>query len=469
MGSAADTPLSVLVLDDDSELRASLGRVLEEKGYKVTLVADADEAIAAIQSSTFQLAISDLRLPKMDGMEFITKGRELSPQTAFILMTAFGDTDIAVQAIRCGAYDYIPKPFSGDDLLLTLRKVEERERLRNENFQLRAALTGKYSFSNIVAKSRSMLAVFDTIQRLSTFSTTVLVTGESGTGKELIARAIHESSTRKNKQFVAINCGAIPEHLMESELFGHRKGAFTDATKDKRGLFEEAQGGTIFLDEIGELPVHLQVKLLRALQEQQIRRVGDEQQIPIDIRIISATLRDLEEDVKNGRFREDLFYRLNVVAIHLAPLRDRPEDLPVLIEHFLEKHAKRLNLPQQTVPPDVMKALLTYPWPGNARELENCIERMIVLSPGEVVQLDALPDAVMKSATGEGGASHEVQSTDDGDKDENLSIKLRTKELEIRLIQRALNKTKRNRTHAAKILEISHRALLYKLKEYGIE
>lgn len=462
----SELPLSVLVLDDDVELRTSLGRVLEQKGYSVVLAADADSALSSMKATEIQLAISDLKLPTMDGLEFIKRAKELSPHTAFILMTAFGDTDIAVQAIRCGAYDYIPKPFSADELLLTLRKVEERERLRKENFQLRAALSGKYSFSNIVAKSKSMLAVFDTIQRLSTFNTTVLITGESGTGKELIARAIHESSSRKNKHFVAINCGAIPEHLMESELFGHRKGAFTDATKDKKGLFEEANGGTIFLDEIGELPLHLQVKLLRALQEQQIRRVGDEVQIPVDIRILSATLRDLEEDVKIGRFREDLFYRLNVVAIHLAPLRDRPEDLPVLIEHFLEKHSKRLNLPRQTIPQEVLKILLAYPWPGNARELENCIERMIVLSPGQTIEIDALPDSLVK-APGERLAA--ASSSGEQEDDSNLSIKQRTKDLEIRLIRRALQKTNSNRTHAAKILEISHRALLYKLKEYGIE
>jgi two-component system response regulator AtoC len=289
-----------------------------------------------------------------------------------------------------------------------------------------------------------------------------MITGESGTGKELVARAIHESSTRRTRPFIAINCGAIPETLIESELFGHKKGAFTDASRDKKGLFEEASGGTLFLDEIGELPLHLQVKLLRAIQEQQIRRVGDEQMIPIDVRIISATLRDLDEDAKAGRFREDLLYRLNVVSIHIPPLRDRPEDISILVEHFLEKHAKRLGLPVKSVPADVMQLLLKYEWRGNARELENCIERALVLSVGDAIEIDSLPAHIL---------SAEKKLATNGDpstNDANLSIKQRTRDLEIQLITRALEKTNGNRTHAAKILEISHRALLYKLKEYGL-
>jgi two-component system response regulator AtoC len=289
----------------------------------------------------------------------------------------------------------------------------------------------------------------------------VLITGESGTGKELIARAIHENSPRRGKPFIAINCGAIPETLMESELFGHKKGAFTDASRDKKGLFEEASGGTLFLDEVGDLPLHLQVKLLRALQEQTIRRVGDEHDIAIDVRVISATLRDLEEEVAQGRFRDDLLYRLNVIGIHLPALRERPEDITVLIDHFITKHSKRLGMPEKKLPAEVLKILMEYSWPGNARELENCLERALVLSDGDTIEVNSLPQHI-QSAMGQG---HSPSSKEDTG---SLSIKERTAQLERDLITRVLAQTKGNKTQAAKVLEISHRALLYKLKEYGI-
>ncbi|RIL11986.1 MAG: hypothetical protein DCC75_01270 [Proteobacteria bacterium] len=342
---------------------------------------------------------------------------------------------------------------------------EEQQTSESENGERRAASARKYSFSSIIAHSQSMQEIFATIKRLATFNTTVLITGESGTGKELLARAIHHNSPRRGKSFIAINCGAIPETLMESELFGHKKGAFTDATRDKKGLLEEASGGTVFLDEIGEMPLHLQVKLLRALQEQQIRRVGDEELINIDVRVIAATLRDLEQDVKTGRFRDDLYYRLNVVTVAIPPLRDRNEDIPVLIEHFIKKHCKRLNLKPAEVSPEALQCMLQYRWKGNVRELENCIERALVLSESGMIDLESLPDTVKRDYL-EGAAPINVESAvlDDND----LSIKKRTQALELDLIRRALEKTGGNRTRAAKILEISHRALLYKLKEYGV-
>lgn len=320
------------------------------------------------------------------------------------------------------------------------------------------------TLSQLVATSAIMREIFATSKRVAPFLTTVLITGESGTGKELLARAIHDHSPRCKKRFVAVNCGAIPETLMESELFGHKKGAFTDATRDKKGLFEEADGGTLFLDEIGELALHLQVKILRALQERKIQRVGDEQQIPIDVRVVTATLRDLEQDVAFGRFREDLYYRLNVVSIHLPALRERKDDVPLLIDHFIEKHSKRLGIETKIISTDIRKILLDYHWPGNARELENCIERALVLSPRNEVELESLPHAVL---------AHESRMPQNvhfsfTDKTENLSVKEHTKNLEISLIQLALKRTNGNRTHAAKILEISHRALLYKIKEYGL-
>ncbi len=453
--------LRILVIDDDKEVRVSLQTVLETLGYLTSTAGSGEEGLEMISKETFDLVICDLRLPGISGMEVLQQSGSSAP---LILMTAYGNQDIATQAVHAGAFDYISKPINPDDLIFTLRKFEEFERLKRENESLRSSLSDKYSFKNIIAQSESFKAVFDTVKRLAQFNTTVLITGESGTGKELLARAIHESSSRRGKPFIAINCGAIPEQLMESELFGHKKGAFTDASRDKKGLFEEADGGTLFLDEVGELPLHLQVKLLRALQEQTIRRVGDEQSISIDVRVVSATLRNLEADVQAGRFREDLLYRLNVVSIHLPPLRERREDIPVLVEHFSQKHAKRLGVSAKKVPAEIMQILLEYGWRGNARELENCIERALVLSQGDTIQLEALPDPILRSHRRRTHGVVKVSQVDD----DNLSIKQRAAALEIDLIQRALAKTGGNRTHAAKILEISHRALLYKLKEYGL-
>ena len=453
--------LRILVIDDDQEVRTSLQTVLETLGYATHTAATGEEGLHAIQREPFDLVLCDLRLPGASGLDVLKHKASAVP---VILMTAYGNADIATQAARGGAFDYISKPINPDDLIFTLRKFEDFERLKRENEALKASLSERYSFKNIVAQSESFKNVFETIKRLAPFNTTVMITGESGTGKELLARAIHESSPRKGKSFIAINCGAIPENLMESELFGHRKGAFTDASRDKKGLFEEASGGTLFLDEVGELPLHLQVKLLRALQEQTIRRVGDEQSIPIDVRLISATLRNLENDAQAGRFREDLLYRLNVVSVHLPPLRERVEDISLLIEHFLKKHSKRLGIPAKRVGADVMKVLLEYEWRGNARELENCIERALVLSQEDVIGLESLPEQVTRAHT----KRQQRASSDTNAQDDNLSIKQKTSALEIDLIQRALAKTGGNRTHAAKILEISHRALLYKLKEYGL-
>jgi two-component system response regulator AtoC len=454
--------LSVLVIDDDESLRDAIVINLELAGYSVRPMADGLTALEILKENPYTIVLCDLRMPKIDGLEFTRRCKEISPDTAVVIMTGFGNTELAVEALRAGAYDYMSKPFEPEELILTLRKIEEREKLRAENAELKSAITQRYNFSNIIAESDSMKGIFETVKRLANFSTTVLITGESGTGKELLAKAIHHNSPRRGKPFVAINCGAIPENLIESELFGHKKGSFTDATRDKKGLFEEADGGTIFLDEIGELPTHLQVKLLRTLQEQEIRRVGDEQAVPIDVRVIAATLRNLEEDVDGGRFRDDLFYRLNVVSIHIPPLRERPEDIPILVEHFMAKHNKRLGLKITKVYPDALRCLVSAPWRGNVRELENCIERALVLTDTDGIDLTALSPNVRESSAPAAEAA--APRVDEG----NLSIKQRTRALEIDLITRALKKTRGNRTHAAKILEISHRALLYKLKEYGL-
>lgn len=458
--SATDAalPLRILIIDDDYEVNRSLELVLQTLGYETTTALSGDRGIELLNSDPFDLVLCDLKLPGASGLDVLASHSKHVP---IILMTAFSNQDIASQAAACGAFDYLRKPIFPDDLLFTLKRFEEVERLKNENRSLKATIAERYSFDNIIAKSASFTEVFDTIRRLSPYNTTVLITGESGTGKELIARSIHEHSPRRGKNFVAINCGAIPETLMESELFGHKKGAFTDASRDKKGLFEEAHGGTLFLDEVGDLPLHLQVKLLRALQEHTIRRVGDEHDIPIDVRVISATLKDLDEEVTLGTFRDDLLYRLNVISIHLAPLRERPEDVTVLIEHFMQKHTQRLGMSEKRLPPDVMKALIDYSWPGNARELENCIERALVLSSGDTIEMQALPSHI-------NSAPKESHIAELGGDPSSLSIKERTARLEIDLINRALAHTKGNKTQAAKVLEISHRTLLYKLKEYGI-
>jgi two-component system response regulator AtoC len=352
----------------------------------------------------------------------------------------------------------VGKPFKPDEIVIALRKAEEREALRRENRALREQVQKENQFESILAKSREMLDIFRTIAKIADFKTTVLVTGESGTGKELVARAIHRRSTRHACPFVAINCGAIPENLLESELFGHKKGAFTDATGDRRGLFEEADSGTLFLDEIGELPLNLQVKLLRVLQEETLRRLGDTKDVKVDARIVAATHRDLGAEVKAGRFREDLFYRINVLSIHLPPLRSRREDVNLLIDHFIARNNARLGTHVRGVSSEARKQLLEYVWPGNVRELENTIERAMVLAESDVLQASDLPERIRE-------ALDPVQvHLSSGE----LSIKRTTAAIEQILIRRALQKTKGNRTRAADLLEISHRALLYKLKDYKI-
>jgi two-component system response regulator AtoC len=361
--------------------------------------------------------------------------------------------------MKLGAYDYISKPFKPDEIILTLRKAEEREQLRRENQLLRREVTKEYSFENIVSKNEKMQNIFDVIKKVAQYKSTVLISGESGTGKELVARALHYNGERSPNPFIPVNCGAIPENLLESELFGHAKGAFTDAIRTKKGLFEEADGGTLFLDEIGELPGQLQVKLLRVLQEGEIRRIGESKPIQINVRIVAATVKDLAKEVNEGRFREDLFYRLNVLPIHIPPLRERKEDIPLLIHHFIQKFDQAMNKNVTDVDHKALEGLMNYKWYGNVRELENTIERAIVLTDKNIIELENLPIEIQNF-------KEEFQLEPLAD--EEYSIKKASKALEINLIKKALKKTKGNHTHAARLLEISHRALLYKIKEYGI-
>ena len=449
----------ILVVDDEKTLTDSITVALTEEGYEVTSVNDPSLVVDLLKEANYDVVVIDLKMPTISGLELLEKIKPLNIASTIIAMSGFGSSEDALSAIKLGATDFISKPFSPDELIFIIRKAQEREHLKSENEVLKEQVTRRYSFSNIVSNSDAMVEIFEIIKKISDYSTTVLIQGESGTGKELIAKAIHYNSLRRNQRFVAINCGAIPENLLESELFGHKRGAFTDATRDKKGLFEEANGGTILLDEIGELPAHLQVKLLRVLQERIIRPVGDTRAIPVDVRVIAATLRDIESDVLIGRFRDDLFYRLNVITIRIPALRDRKEDIPILINYFLKKNQEKLGLQVCGLNNDAIKAMVDYSWPGNIRELENCIERAMILTEGNKITLSSLPKVIQKSENIP--KQLQIEAND-------LSIKSHTRKLEIDLILKALEKTGGNRTQAAKFLEISHRTLLYKLKEYSI-
>ena len=451
-------PKNILVIDDEPNLRHMLSAVLEKAGYTVSSAADGMEALSLTETNPFDLILCDLRMPRMDGLAFLQHAATKGLDAAIIMMSAYGTIDTAVEAMKLGAADYISKPFKPDEILLKLGQIEERNRLRQENIRLRDAVQQTFSFQNIVSKSESMRKIFDTIQKIADYKTTVLITGESGTGKELIARAIHYNGARKHKPLVAVNCGGLPENLLESELFGHVKGAFTDAVRDKKGLFQEASGGTLFLDEIAELPLSLQVKLLRVVQDEMVRPVGSTQSAKVDVRIIAATAQDLAEAVKQGTFRDDLFYRINVLSIQVPPLRHRKEDIPLLVNHFTKKFKKRLNKEIKGVRPEALQALMDYPWPGSVRELENVIERTMVLTERFEIHLNELPEEIR------GGPA----TTPDPWLANSISLKANTMALEKTLIQRALKETNNNRTHAAKLLEISHPTLLSKMKTYGI-
>jgi two-component system response regulator AtoC len=448
----------VLVVDDEENIRLVLRTLLKKHGFEVEVAEGGEAALVSLDSFDPDVILTDVRMPRMGGMDLLAALRAKQHPATVIVMSAYGNVDLAIEAMKAGAYDYVSKPFKPDEIVLALRKAEERETLRRENRALKEQIQRENQFESILAKSKEMQEIFRTISKIADFKTTVLVTGESGTGKELVARAVHARSGRKGKPFVAVNCGVIPENLLESELFGHRKGAFTDATADRRGLFEEASGGTLFLDEIGELPVNLQVKLLRVVQEESIRRLGDTKDVKVDVRIITATHRDLTADVKAGRFREDLFYRINVLLIHIPPMRNRREDVNLLIDHFILRNNARLSTNIRGVSTEARKLLLEYAWPGNVRELENTIERAMVLAESEVLQVGDLPERIRDALD---AVQVHLASGE-------LSIKRTAAAIEQILIRRALQKTKGNRTRAADLLEISHRALLYKIKDYKI-
>jgi two-component system response regulator AtoC len=449
----------VLIVDDEENMRHMLSVLLDEEGYECETAMDGEEALLKLTEKSFDFVLCDIRMPKLDGPGLLAEIQKKGIPTTVIMMSAYGTVDTAIETMKQGAYDYIPKPFRTEEVILTLRKAEERGKLVRENVRLKRAVGAEYNFDHIVTRNARMREVLDTIKKVASYKSTVLITGESGTGKELIAKAIHFSSTRSDGPFIPVNCGAIPESLLESELFGHVKGAFTDASFTKKGLFEEADEGTIFLDEIGELPLLLQVKLLRVLEDEEIRKVGDTHQTKINVRVIASTLRNLSEEVKEGRFRSDLFYRLNVLTLQLPPLRERKEDIPVLVENFIKRFNERLGRKIKEATPEAMDILMSSSWEGNVRELENAVERSMALAEGEEINVDNLPPYLR-------------QRKDDGViciPDSELSIKKVIKDVEEMLIRRALARTRGNRTQAAKLLQISHRALLYKIKDYGID
>ncbi len=443
-------------------MRHMLTLLLQKAGYIIETACDGVEGIEKMNQQNFNFILCDLRMPRMDGMEFLERIREQLNGTTVIMMSAFGTIDKAVEAMKKGAYDFISKPFQAEEILLCLKKAEERENLKRENVWLKSRLRDIgtfHSFGEMEAKSKKMQAVFMLCEKVAQYDTTVLITGESGTGKELIARGIHFISTRKMAPWLPVNCGSIPENLLESELFGYRKGAFTGAEKNKKGLFEEAAGGTIFLDEIGDLPLALQVKLLRVLQESEIRPIGDSKAKKIDVRIIAATAKDLQKEVEKGSFREDLFYRLNVMPIQLPALRDRTEDIPLLCQHFINNFNKKFKKNIVGISPAAMALLLNHNWRGNVRELENLIERALVLVEGDILLPDNFP-ADLSNGT-------KYMLTDDGY--DGFSLKTGQKIFEKKMIVKALKKTGGNRTQASRLLEISHPSLLSKIKYYHID
>ncbi len=454
--------MNVLIIDDEPSLRQTVSMILGEEGYEVHTASDGEEGLARAAEVRPDIILCDVRMPRLTGIDFLDRYRTAAGEALVIVMTAYGSMDLAIEAMKKGAYDYIPKPFGADQLVLLLKKAEEREALRREVRRLREEVRIERRYGEVIAKSAPMQQALELAVKVAPYPSSVLITGESGTGKELVARAIHAESDRADGPFVPLNCGAIPETLLEAELFGHVRGAFTGADRERQGLglFEAAAGGTLFLDEIGEMPGSLQVKLLRALQEGTVRRLGENRSRTVDVRVIAATNKDLEEEIRQNRFRRDLFYRIAVVPIHLVPLRQRREEIPPLAGHFVAMHNDRLGLRVEGVEPEAMKLLASYHWPGNVRELENTIERAMVLTGGPRLAPDDLPPHITSP----------VPPIDAPDLPaDELSIKKHGAALERRLIAKALERTGGNKTRAAELLELSSRALLYKIRDYNLE
>ena len=453
--------IKILVVDDELSMREFLSILLEREGYDVTVAGSAEDALRTMESALFDLVLSDVNMPGLSGIELLARIKEKSPETAVLMLTAFSTADQAVEAMKLGAYDYIGKPFKNEEIKQLVKNALEKQGLKRENILLKKDVSERDSFCGIIGKSLKMRELFDMIQKVAASQSSVLILGESGTGKELAARSIHTCNPRKSKPFVAVNCGAIPENLIESELFGHKKGAFTGAVSDRPGLFEQAEGGTLFLDEIGELPLLMQTKLLRVLQEREFKRVGDAVNRKADVRIISASNRDLESQVKEGSFREDLFYRLNVVQLVMPPLRERLEDIPLLVEVFCQKYQVNNQAAPATVTPEVLKVLMNHPFPGNIRELENCIERSLILDPALISEKN-LPQHLLASRP-------PCLSADCDIPDDGLMLEPLLEELEKKYLLKALEKTGGAKKKAGELLGMSFRSFRYRLAKFGLD
>ncbi len=450
----------LLIVDDERSLLDFLTILLAGEGHEIGTAASITEARKVLAAATPDLVLCDIMMPDGNGLDLLKEIKERTPNTSVVMMTAYTSTKAAIEAMKLGAYDYISKPFDNDELKLVVAKALERTELLDENVYLRKELESKYTFANIIGKSRKMQEVFGIVERVARTASTVLLYGESGTGKEVIARAIHFASPRAGKRFLSVNCGALPESLLESELFGHERGSFTGAIRDKKGLFQEADGGTLFLDEVGEMTPAMQVKLLRALQERRVRRVGGTREEEIDVRIIAATNRDLEQRIASGEFREDLYYRINVIPIDLPPLRQRREDVPYLVDHFIRKYCAELRIEPKTISVDAMRLLETYDWPGNVRELENVIERTLALASGETITARDLPSHL---ATRRRERVEITELPDDG-----LDLEAFLEELRGRLMAQALERSGGVQTQAADLLRMSFRSFRYYAKKAGL-
>jgi len=447
----------VLVVDDERSMRELLAIMLRQAGHDVTLAEGGEQAVDVLKNEAFDLVITDLRMRKVDGLGVLRAAKEHSPGAVVLVVTAFASTETAVEAMKLGAYDYVTKPFKLEEIKLTIANALERKRLQDENKALRTQLRRERGFESFIGKSRQMSELLEVIRKTADGLSTVMVTGESGTGKELVAQAIHQESPRRTGPFVSVNCGAIPETLMESELFGHVKGAFTGAVANTVGLF--SAGGTLFLDEVTEVPQSVQVKLLRVIQEREIRRVGDTRDVKIDVRLIAASNRDVTRAVADGILREDLFYRLNVIPIQLPPLRERREDIPLLAAHFVRKISAELGKSVKSVSPEALSILENYRWPGNIRELENVIERALVLGSGDVLEAEALPPDLH--------LSRDLQEVPVEIPPDGLDLEAMLDQIEQRYLQMALARTGGVQTRAAELLRVSFRQFRYKLQKRG--
>jgi len=454
----------ILVVDDEQSLREVLSIMLNRTGYAVTSVAGGEEAVELLSREIFDLVITDLRMPDVDGMEVLKAAKSASPETVVLVITAFATADSAVEAMKQGAFDYLTKPFQVDEVQLIIRNALEKRRLTTENILLKREMASQSSFAQLVGQSEAMQKVFEVVRKVADSKSNVLICGESGTGKELVARAIHYNSSRSSMPFVAVNCSAVPETLLESELFGHMKGSFTGAMSNKAGLFEVANGGTMFLDEIGDTTPAIQVKLLRVIQEREFRRVGGNQDVKVDVRIVAATNKNLEKAVADGSFREDLYYRLDVIPIRLPPLRMRSGDIPLLVKHFLERFAKESGKPVPVLNSDAMRVLVGHEWRGNVRELENLIERVVAFSIGGVVTDTDVEGWLNRSVIPQQQEGISLDLTDEG-----LDLEGLVNGIEKELLLKALERSKWVKKKAARLLRLNTRSFRYRLEKYAIK